>query len=44
MRLAAEAVAAAESGGYRASASRARLERILQGADNLRDAPAGGAR
>ena len=44
MRLAAEALAAAESGGYLASASRARLERMLQGADDPRDAPAGDAR
>jgi tetratricopeptide (TPR) repeat protein len=44
MRLAAEALAAAESGGYRASASRARLERLLPGADKVPGAPVGDAR
>lgn len=40
-RLAAEALAAAESGGYRASASRTRLEQILPGHREHADAPVG---
>jgi DNA-binding SARP family transcriptional activator len=44
LRLAAEALAVAESGGYRASASRARLERILHDTDNVGAAPAEDAR
>ena len=40
-RLAADALAAAESGAYRASASRARLERILHGTDNPSWRPVG---
>jgi hypothetical protein len=42
--LAAEALAAAASGGYRASTSRARLERILQDTDRVRGAPVGDSR
>lgn len=44
LTLAADALASAEGGGYRASASRARLERILEGADDLGDAQLGDSR